>query len=504
MYTPITLSARRASLCLVCVFLIIVAGCGALPGRQYHPAHPRPRGDKTPTTVTAVQPAAATSAPAPATAARIPAATPAPAAGTQAQPAAPAEKPLPRPGVALDRVVAVVNDQVILKSELDLRTAQIEKQVQAQNTPLPPLDVLQKQVLDQMISTRIELEQAAFKGITVSDDAVNQALTRIAAHAGFTLDQLPDSMKRQGIDYAAFRQDLRDQIIIQNLEQQVLSDQLHITQQELDDQMHADQLNGNSDNTYHLSQIMVALPLNPSPEQVAAARKKADDIYKKLKTGADFAATAVASSDDQNALKGGDLGWRKGSELPTIFTSIVPQMKTGDFSTPIQSVSGFHIVKLDEVKQGGSQTLITQTHARHILIRSGANMTDAQAKAKIEAIYQQLKAGADFTKLAEEDSADPGSAKQGGDLGWVEPGATVPEFDAAMAKLQPGEMSEPFQTQFGWHIVQVLARRQAEQTEESRKNLAYQAIYSRKSEDVIQHWLGEIKDTAFIEYHLDE
>ena len=494
MHTPITLSARRASLCLACTFLIAFAGCA---GRQYHPAHPKPRGSKTAAAATAVQPAAATTVSAPVAASR----TAAPSAASQTQPA---EKVLPRPGVALDRVVAVVNDQVILKSELDARTAQVIKQIQAQNTPLPPLDVLQKQVLDQMITNRIELEQAADRGTTVSDDAVNQAMTRIATHAGLTLDQLPDSMKRQGIDYALFRQDLRDQIIIQNLEQQVLSDQLHITQQELDDQMHADQLNGDTDSTYHLSQIMVALPLNPSPEQVAAARKKADDIYKKLKAGADFAATAVASSDDQNALKGGDLGWRKGSELPTIFTAVVPQMKAGDFSTPIQSVSGFHIVKLDEVKQGGSQALITQTHARHILIRTGATTTDAQAKTKIDAIYQQLKGGADFAKLAEEDSSDPGSAKQGGDLGWVEPGATVPEFDAAMAKLQPGEMSEPFQTQFGWHIVQVLARRQAEQTEESRKNIAYQAIYSRKSEDVIQHWLSELKDTAFIEYHLDE
>jgi len=499
MHTPNTPSARRASLCLACTLLMALAGCSHVPRKHTHGP-----GAKAPAAASIVQPAAAVTAPAPATVAKPVTVAPAPAATTQATPAAAAEKPLPRPGVLLDRVVAVVNDQVILKSELDARTAQIEKQIQAQNTPLPPLDVLQKQVLDQMVINRIELQQAADKGISVSDDAVNQALSRIAVHAGVTLDQLPDSMQKQGIDYAAFRRDLRDQIIIQNLEQQILSDQLHITQQELDDQLHADQLSGNSDSSYHLSQILVALPLNPSPEQVAAARKKVDTIYQKLKTGADFAATAVASSDDQNALKGGDLGWRKGSELPTIFTAVVPQMKPGDFSAPIQSVVGFHIVKLDEVKQGESRTLITQTHARHILIRSGATMSDAQAKAKIEAIYQQLKGGADFAKLAQEDSADPGSAKQGGDLGWVEPGATVPEFDAAMSKLQPGEISEPFQTQFGWHIVQVLGRRQAEQTEDSRKNLAYQAIYSRKSEDVIQHWLGELKDTAFIEYHLDE
>ncbi|HEV7166077.1 MAG TPA: peptidylprolyl isomerase [Gammaproteobacteria bacterium] len=495
MHTPHTLRAWRASLCLICLFLLAFAGCSSVP-RTHTRAQVASRGAKP--AALAVPAAVTTAAPA-----KVTKAAAAPASATQTA-SVTAEPPLPQPGVLLDRVVAVVDDDVILKSELDAHTQEVLKQIQAQNTPLPPLDVLQKQVLDQMITARIELEQAANRGITVSDDTVNQALSNIATRAGVTLNQLPDSLKKQGIDYAAFRRDLRDQIIIQNLEQQVLSDELHITQQELDDQMHADQLNGNSGNEYHLSQILVALPLNPSPEQVAAARKKADDIYQKLKGGADFAATAVALSDDQQALKGGDLGWRKGAELPTVFASVVPQMKAGDFSTPIQSIIGFHIVKLNEVKQGQSTAMVTQTHARHILLRTGATMTEAQAKAKIQALYQQIKAGADFAKLAEENSADPGSAKQGGDLGWVDPGATVPEFDAAMAKLQPGEVSAPFQTQFGWHIVQVLGRRQAEQTDESRKNAAYQAIYNRKSEDVIQHWLGQMKDAAFIEYHLDQ
>ena len=496
MHTPHTLRAWRAPRCLLCFFLLTLAACSSTP--RTHARAQVPARSSRPAAVVAVV------TPAPAAATKSVSATSAPAATTGASAAAPADKPLPKPGVALDRVVAVVNDEVILKSELDARTQQIQKEVQSQNTTLPPLDVLQKQVLDQMVTARIELQQAAQRGITVSDDNVNQALSRVAAHAGVTLDQLPDSMKKEGVDYAMFRQDLREQIIIQNLQQQVLSDNLHITQQELDDQLHADQLNGESGSEYHLSQILVALPLNPSPDQVAAARKKADDIYKKLKAGADFAATAVASSDDQQALKGGDIGWRKGSELPTVFASVIPQMKAGDFSNPIQSIIGFHIVKLDEVKQGDSQSFITQTHARHILIRTGATMSETQAKDKIQAIYKQLKGGADFAKLAEEDSNDPGSAKQGGDLGWVDPGATVPEFDAAMAKLQPGEMSEPFQTQFGWHIVQVLGRRQSQQTDESRKNQAYQAIYNRKSEDVIQHWLSEMKDAAFIEYHLDQ
>lgn len=429
----------------------------------------------------------------------------APAASTRAAPAA-ASKPLPQPGVLLDRVAAVVNDDVILMSELEKRVADTEKQITAQNpqAALPEHGVLQKQVLDQMVIVRLELEQAGNRGITVSDDAVNQALSRIAARGGVTLEQLPDSLKKQDIDYATFRGDVRNQIIIQNLQQQILSEQLRISEQEIDDQMRADQGNGDAATQYELSQILVATPLNPSPDDIAAARKKADIIYQKLKSGTDFASAAIAYSDDQQALKGGIIGWRKGSELPSIYANVIPQMKPGDFSEPIQSVGGFHIVKLDDVKHNDTKVMVTQTHARHILIRTSAIMNEEQAKAKIEALYQQLKAGADFDKLARENSEDPGSTKQGGDLGWLDPGGTVPPFQAAMDKLQPGEISEPFETQFGWHVVQVLGRRQADQTEENLKQKAYEAIFDRKSEEIIQHWLGELKDSAFIEYHLDE
>ena len=428
-----------------------------------------------------------------------------PAASTRAAPPA-ASRPLPASGVLLDRVAAVINDDVVLMSELDKRVSDTEKQIAAQNpqAALPTHDVLQKQVLDQMVLMKLQLEQAASRGITVSDDALNQALSRIAARGSVTLEQLPDNLKKQGIDYATFRQDVRNQIIIQNLQQQILSDQLRISEQEIDDQMRADQGNGDAATQYELSQILVATPLNPSPDDIAAARKKVDIIYQKLKTGTDFASAAIAYSDDQQALKGGVIGWRKGSELPSIFATLVPQMKPGDFSEPIQSVGGFHIVKLDDVKRNENKVMVTQTHARHILIRTSAILNDDQAKAKIEALYQQLKAGADFDKLARDNSNDPGSAKQGGDLGWLDSGATVPQFDAVMQKLQPGEISEPFQTQFGWHVLQVLARRQADQTEENLKQKAYEAIFDRKSEEVIQHWLSELKDTAFIEYHLDE
>jgi len=424
---------------------------------------------------------------------------------TQAAPAA-ASKAAPAPGQLLDRVVAVVNDDVILKSELDQRVGETERQIAAQNAgaTLPPPDVLRKQVLDQMVTVRIELEQAEARGITVSDDAVNQALTRIAARAQVTLEQLPESLKQQGLDYATFRQDMRDQLVIQNLQQQVLGDELHISPQEIDDQIRSNQSNSDSGTEYKLSQILIATPLDPSPDDIATARKKADEIYQKLKAGADFASTAIASSGDQQALMGGLIGWRKGAELPSIFVNVVPQMKPGDFSEPIQSVSGFHIVKLDDVKRSDAKMMVTQTHARHILIRTSAIMSDDQAKAKIENLYQQIKTGGDFATLAQQNSDDPGSARNGGDLGWLDPGTTVPEFQSVMDKLQPGELSEPFQTQYGWHILEVLGRRQVDQTQENLKQKAYEAIFARKSEEVIQHWLNELKNSAFIEYHLDD
>jgi peptidyl-prolyl cis-trans isomerase SurA len=353
-----------------------------------------------------------------------------------------------------------------------------------------------------MVTTRVELQQAKNKGISVSDDDVNQALSRVAQRNKVTLDQLPAFLKNQGYDYDRFRSDLRDQIIIQNLEQQVLADDLHITQQELDDQMRADQGSGDSETQYHVAQILVTTPLNPTPDDVATVRKKVDIIEQKLKSGTDFSAAAVAYSEGQNALQGGDIGWRRASELPTLFAPVVTQMKPGDFSDPLQSANGFHIVKLIEVKRSDQKVMVTQTHTRHILVRTSAILSADQAKTKIHAIYDQVKAGADFAKLATADSDDPSSAKAGGDLGWVDPGTMVPEFQAMMDKTKVGETSEPFQSQFGWHILQVLGRRDTDKTNEERRTRAYQAIFARKSEEVVQHWLSELKDSAFIEYHI--
>ncbi|HET7394829.1 MAG TPA: peptidylprolyl isomerase [Gammaproteobacteria bacterium] len=416
----------------------------------------------------------------------------------------PEQEKLAHAGTELDRIVAVVNDQVILESELEKRVADVIQQISARNTALPPKDVLRKQVLDQMITAKLELQQAEGKGIAVSDDEVNQTISRIAERNGVTLSQLPDKLKEEGVNYADFRQELRDQITIQELQQRLIRDQMRITPREVEAQLKQDQESGDTNTQYHLSQILIATPVNPTADQIAAAHKNAQAIYEKLKQGADFAATAIASSDGQQALKGGDLGWRKQSELPTIFTNIIISMKPGDISEPVQSPSGFHIVKVDDVKHQDDKVVVTQTHARHILIKTSALMTDAQAKAKLEELRKQILAGADFAKLAREYSDDTGSASDGGDLGWVDPGATVPIFEQEMDKLQVGQISEPFKSQYGWHIVQVLGHRKSDQTEEARKNKAYDAIYARKSDEILQDWLSQLRGSAYIEYHLDD
>lgn len=427
-----------------------------------------------------------------------------PASADTSAPPKPTNENLATAGSELDRIVAVVNDDVILQSELDKRVANIKKQIAERNTALPPDNILDKQVLDQMITTQLELQQASSKNITVSDDEINQTISQIAQRNGFTIAQMPDKLKEQGINYADYRQDLRDQIVIQKVEEQLVQSQMHITPREVDAQIKEEQDSGGANTQYHLSQILIATPLNPSHDQVAAARKKAEAIYAKLKQGADFAATAVASSDGQQALNGGDLGWRKQSELPTFFTSAIVNTKPGDITEPLQSSSGFHIVKVDDVKRHDNKVVISQTHARHILIKSSALMTDQQVKDKLEELRKQILAGADFGKLAKQYSEDTGSANDGGDLGWVDPGTTVPAFEQEMNKLQVGQISEPFKSQYGWHILQVLGRRKADQTEDALKNKAYRAIYARKSDEIIRDWLSQLRGAAYIEYHLND
>ncbi len=419
--------------------------------------------------------------------------TPAPPAVQQSAPAKPQ-------GVLLDDIAAVVNDDVITKTELDDRIHEIKQRLAQQQTSLPPEDILRKQVLDQMVMEQLQLQAADRGGITVSDDQLNRAISNIAGRNGVSMSELPKALASQGISYASYRAEIRREMIINEVQKQAVEARIAVTPREVDQYLSRQAEQSGNDTEYHLYHILIALPANATPDETKKAEERADAIEKKLKAGADFSETAVANSDGQQALKGGDLGWRKGSELPTIFASEVLNMKPGQVSGVIKSPSGFHIVKLADTRTA-NKVLVTQTHARHILIRTNAIVSDEQARSKLADIRKQIENGADFAKLAEKYSDDGGSASQGGDLGWANPGQYVPQFQDAMDKLKVGEISQPFKTPFGWHIVQVLGRRKEDQTAQVQKQKAYQAIRRRKLEEQTEIWVHSLRDQAYIKYY---
>ncbi|MGD8574675.1 MAG: peptidylprolyl isomerase, partial [Gammaproteobacteria bacterium] len=329
-------------------------------------------------------------------------------------------------GQLLDRIVAVVNDDVILESELEQQTDAIARQLEQKGTSMPPESVLRRQVLDRMISNRLQLQMADKAGIQISDDQLNQVLTNIARRNGVTFSELPDSLAKQGVDYKFFRQEIRKQIIMHRLQQEAVQRRVAVTPREIDQYLANRAATGEDSTQYHISHILVALPDQASADEVQKAQAKARAIYDKLANGADFARTAIAESDGQQALQGGDLGWRRSAELPTIFAEQVRHMKVGEVSDPIRSASGFHIIKLDD-KKSNDQVVVTQYHARHILVHPNELVSPAQARRKIEDIYRKLQAGGDFAQLARDYSDDPGSAAQAGDLGWATPDQYVPK-----------------------------------------------------------------------------
>jgi len=400
----------------------------------------------------------------------------------------------------LDRTVAIVNDDVILQSELDAELRQISAQLQKRGVALPPQNIFVQQVLQRMVINKLQLQRAELGGIVISDDMLNQYLSRIAQQNGLTLADLPAFMARDGVNYADYREDLRKQAIIDTLQRIDVMQHISVSDREIDSYLAAQDDGGNRE--YHLAQIFVALPNNPSPEEIASKQQRAEQILGILRDGGDFAETAVAYSDGQQALQGGDLGWRTQAQIPSALAPAVVALKTNGISDILRSPSGFYIVKLLGTRSAGEQAIvITQPHARHILIKTNTLVTDAQARAKLAALRQQILDGADFAELARENSDDPVAA-QGGDLGWSNPGDYVPEFEQVLKELQPGEISQPFKTQFGWHIVQLLERREQDMTETVRRNRAARTIQQRKFEEQLPIWMQKLWDEAYLEFQL--
>jgi peptidyl-prolyl cis-trans isomerase SurA len=405
-------------------------------------------------------------------------------------------------GVLLDRVAAVVNDGVVLNSELDDQVNAVSERLRTQKLELPPQNVLRQQVLERLILQEIQAQRANRAGLKVPDETLNNALQEVAQRNNIPLSQLPEALAQQGIDYSSYREEMRKELTLGLLRQRDVLQRISITPRELD-QFLAKQANTPSEsNQYNVSHILIAVGQTATPEQIDQAAKRAAEVAQRAKGGEDFAKLAVAYSNAQTALDGGALGWRKGSELPTFLTDVVVKLKAGQVSDPLRTPTGFHIVKLNEVKGADEKAIVQQIHVRHILMKTTELADDATVRQKLEQLRERILKGEDFAGIASITSEDPGSASQGGDLGWAGPGSFVPEFEDAIGKLKDQEISEPFHTQYGWHIAQVLGHRQFDNTDELKRRQAMEAIRASKADEETELWLRRLRDEAYVETKL--
>jgi peptidyl-prolyl cis-trans isomerase SurA len=405
-------------------------------------------------------------------------------------------------GVLLDRVAAVVNDGVVLNSELDDQVTTIGERLRAQKLELPPQNVLRQQVLERLILQEIQVQRANRAGLKVPDEALNSALQEVAQRNNIPLAQLPEALSQQGIDYAIYREEMRKELTLGLLRQRDVLQRISITPREVDKFIAKQASAPSENNQYNVSHILIAVGQAASPEQLDEAGKRAADVYQRARSGEDFAKLAVAYSNSQTALEGGALGWRKGSELPTFLTDVIVKLKPGEVSEPLRTPTGYHLIKLNEVRNEEAKAIVDQVHVRHILMKTTELADDATVRQKLEQLRERIVKGEDFAGLASITSEDPGSASQGGDLGWAGPGTFVPEFDAAIGKLKTDEISEPFHTQYGWHIAQLLGRRQYDNTDELKRHQAQEAIRASKADEETELWLRRLRDEAYVETKL--
>ena len=399
----------------------------------------------------------------------------------------------------LDRIVAVVDDDVILQSELDRAEQNIRTQYADRQAQLPPEDVLRKQVLERLILVRLGVARAAETGVRVSDDEVDAAIANIAAQNKISPDQLRAQVTAQGQSFADFRKTLRDQITLQRLRQRFAQTRISVSDAEVDAALAAQTAGGPQ---YHLANLMVALPDNATPEQIAKAQTKIDGVKALIDKGEmDFSAAAVRFSDGNNALEGGDLGWRSLDEIPSAFANLIRGMQVGQVLGPMRGPSGFQLLKLVETRDAAQAApqMVTQYHARHIFVRTGDPATDAKAKAKIDTLAARLAGGADFAALAKEASDDANSATKGGDLGWFTQDTYGPEFGGKVASMQDGQVSAPFRSSAGWHIVQRIGERQTDVTDQNRRAQVRETIGQRKLEEEWNRYEREMRDEAYVD-----
>lgn len=399
---------------------------------------------------------------------------------------------------SIDRIVAVVNNDIITLNELNSRLRVVQNQLEGQRIQLPPQDVLEKQLLERMINERVQLQFANETGIRVDDGALDQAIQRIAEGNRMPLSQLRQALESDGVSFTKFREDIRNEITLARVKEREADNKVIVTENELESYF-ANQAQKGNDTEYNLGHILIQVPEQANAEQIQERKKRAEQALAELTKGSDFGLVSASFSDAQNALQGGELGWRPASRLPQLFTEALNKMQPGELSPILRSPNGFHLLKLFDKRGRDAVLVVTQTHARHILVKTNEVVSAAEAKHRLLELKERLDNGANFAELARLHSED-GSASKGGDLDWLSPGDTVPDFENAMEKLPINVVSAPIQTQFGWHLIEVLERRKEDVTQEKQKLRAKLEIRERKADEAYQEFVRQLRDRAYVEY----
>ncbi|MBA1199068.1 MULTISPECIES: peptidylprolyl isomerase SurA [Pseudomonas] len=402
----------------------------------------------------------------------------------------------------LDSVVAIVDNDVVMKSQLDQRVREVEQTIAKRGGGMPPPGALDQQVLERLIVENLQLQIGERSGIRITDEELNQAIGTIAQRNGMSLEQFQAALRRDGLSFDDAREQVKREMIISRVRQRRVAERIQVSEQEVKNFLASDQGKMQLSEEFHLSNILIPTPEGANSAAIQAAAQQAGQVYQQLKQGADFAQMAIARSASENALEGGDMGWRKAGQLPPEFAKMLSGLSNGEIAQPIRIPNGFLILKMEEKRGGSENVLRDEVHVRHILIKPSEIRSDAATEQLAEKLYERIKNGEDFATLAKSFSEDPGSALNGGDLNWVDPNSLVPEFREEMARAQQGEVTRPFRTQYGWHVLEVMGRRATDSTDQAREQQALSVLRNRKYDEELQTWLRQIRDEAYVEIKL--
>ncbi len=403
----------------------------------------------------------------------------------------------------VDRIIAVVNQEVITQFELSARMQRVTRELQQRNTPLPDREVLERQLVERMITERVQLQRATELGLRVDDQQLDQTVARVAENNKMSVEQFESALARDGIPIQKFREELRSEIVISRLRDREVDNRISISENEVDLYITEQADSKETASEYELSHIVLRVPEQASPEQAERQRGRAEEVVKRSRAGADFGQMSAAYSDAPEAMTGGEMGWRERDRIPDLYLNALSKMRPGEVSEVLRSPAGFHVLKLTNLRGSGAPLMIEQTRARHILLRVGESTSEAEATRKLQNLRERIVNGVNFGEIAKLNS-DDGSAGNGGELGWLYPGDTVPEFERAMNELKVGEITQPIKSPFGMHLIQVLERRTADMSSDRKRLDARRVLRDKKSDEAYQEWLRQLRDRAYVELRLED